>query len=116
MEGIPGTTAELNRYVVRDTVGALIGFLVFVALVLLLLPWARGFAVVLFWLGAVIAGLRILQVSTILLTGSILFFARLAGWPPDGPDPRMFLASLVRVIELLAFLCVMYYLHAHIYP
>jgi hypothetical protein len=112
---VPRTTKEVNRYVIRDTAGTLIALVIYVLLVLWLIPWAHGLAVTLFWIGALVTGLRAIQIFSILTTGVILFFARRSGWKPVGEDPDTTISGLVRVVEFSVVLYGIYYLYAHLY-
>ena len=105
---------EVNRHVVRDSIGTVVFVGAYALLVLWLMSWAHGFATVLFWVGAVFVGLRALQVVIVVVSGSILFVARRFGWRPEGPDPNTFVASLVIFLEFVACASAFYYLYLHL--
>ena len=114
MDQVPKTTSEVNRHVIRDSVGTIVFVAVYGLLVMWLATGAHRLAMFLFWIGAIFAGLRAIQVVIIVGTGTILFVARRFGWKPEGADPNTLVASLVIFLELLVCVSMLYYVYRHL--
>ena len=109
------TTEKVNQYVARSMVATVLSTLVYVGLVLWLAPRLRGLAVVIFWIGAVGAGLGAIQLTLLVLSSLILFTAMRFGYrSEDNIDTS--LSGIIRAAGLVFLIGAVIYLYPHVYP